>query len=230
MTWSKEQHQEDPENKGVTPDAHPFFESSLLTDLAALPPGVIEIQDKYGVIYEASFVETSDVAEISAIVQRNFDEAPSYLNLTTEAREKYKAANTPEGILETSSDPDNVASLVVRDKDGQVVGYRVVRKGILRNDWQGFSAGSEVAEGKRMHIARGFDGRGLGTALLRLSEEIARDKGYEVMVVNASGDSYHFFIRAGYEVIAHEDNPILAAKGVKANRTYLGRQLTEDSR
>lgn len=212
------------EHKGK-PEEERLFDQTVFQELTTLPEGVFEIQDKFGDVYEASFVEPEDAAEISAIVQRNFDEAPSYLNLTSEARAKYKAANTAEGIIETSSDPKNIASLVVRDKDGHVVGYRVVRKGELRQTWKDHQAGEQVAEGKRMHIARDFDGRGLGTALLRLSEEIARKQGYQVMVVNASGDSYHFFMHAGYEVIAHEDNPVLAAEGVKANRTYLGREL-----
>lgn len=213
--------------KGETPLNAPIFENALLTELAALPEGVYEIQSKTGEVFEVRFIEAEDAEEIAAIVQQNFDEAPSYLNLTSEARQKYKEANTPAGILETSSDDRNIASLVVRDKDGKVVGYRVIRKGVLREQFHDFGPGIPVAEGKRMHIARGYDGQGLGTALLRLSEEIAKESGYEVMVVNASGDSYHFFMRAGYEVIAHEDNPDLAAAGVRANRTYLGRQLTK---
>ena len=223
----EKQHPE--EGKGETPLHASNFDNALITELASLPEGVYEIQSKTGEIFEARFIEEEDAQEISDIVQQNFDEAPSYLNLTSEARQKYKEANTPEGILETSSDDRNIASLVVRDKDGQVVGYRVIRKGVLREPFHDFEPGTPVAEGKRMHIARGYDGQGLGTALLRLSEEIAVDRGYQVMVVNASGDSYHFFMRAGYEVIAHEDNPDLAAAGVRANRTYLGRQLTKTS-
>lgn len=204
----------------------PTIDAALFRELATVPEDVYIIVDKQGREYEASFVRAEDAVEISAIVQQNFDEAPSYANLTPEARAKYKAANTPEGIIETSQDQTNVASLVVRNQEGHVVGYRVVRQGKLRDEWKGRPVGTPVAEGKRMHIARGYDGRGLGTALLRLSEQIAREKGYQVMVVNASGDSYHFFMHAGYEVIAHEENPVLAAQGVRANRTYLGRELT----
>lgn len=229
MSDPEKQHHSPEGDDGQRPLDAPNFEKTLLSELAALPEGVYEIESKTGEIFEARFIEPEDAHEISEIVQQNFDEAPSYLNLTPEARKKYKEANTPEGILETSSDERNIASLVVRDKDGRVVGYRVIREGTLRQEWKGAEAGTPVAEGKRMHIARGYDGQGLGTALLRLSEQIARDRGYGIMVVNASGDSYHFFMRAGYEVIAHEDNPDLAKAGVRANRTYLGRDLTEDS-
>jgi len=229
MSEPEKQHHSPEGDTGGQPLNAPNFETTLLSELAALPPGVHEIESKTGEVFEARFIEPEDAPEISQIVQQNFDEAPSYLNLTAAARQKYKEANTPEGILETSSDDRNIASLVVRDKDGKVVGYRVIREGTLRQEWKGAAEGTPVAEGKRMHIARGYDGQGLGTALLRLSEQIALERGYGIMVVNASGDSYHFFMRAGYEVIAHEDNPDLAKAGVRANRTYLGRDLTEDN-
>lgn len=209
------------------PDSE-LLRAALWVDMDDQPPQSrrsFTITDKLGAVYAASFVEGGDVEEISQIVHQNFDEAPSYRGLTPDAREKYKKANTPEGIAETSSDPDNIVSLVVRDENDMVVGYRVVRRGELREEWDGLPVGTPVAEGKRMHIARGFDGKGLGKSLLRLSEEVAKEQGYDYMVVNASGDSYHFFMNCGYEVIAHEDNPVLAAQGVKANRTYLGKRL-----
>lgn len=223
----------DPERKhqpfegesGNEENTSPLIGAAFLREILDLPDDAYEIVSKSGEVFDIRFIEAEDAEEISAIVQQNFDEAPSYANLTAEARQKYKQANTPEGILETSSDARNIASLVVRDKDGKVVGYRVIRKGVLREPWKGYERGTPVAEGRRMHIARGFDGQGLGTELLRLSERIATERGYTMMVVNASGDSYHFFMRAGYEVIAHEENPDLAADGVRANRTYLGREL-----
>lgn len=224
MSDPEKQHHSEGENGEQSLNV-PLVEAAYLRDILDLPAGAYEIVSKSGEVFDVRFIEAEDADEISTIVQQNFDEAPSYANLTAEARQKYKEANTPEGILETSSDARNIASLVVRDKDGRVVGYRVIRQGALREPWRGYEPGTPVAEGRRMHIARGFDGQGLGTELLRLSEQIAMERGYKMMVVNSSGDSYHFFMRAGYEVIAHEENPDLAADGVRANRTYLGREL-----
>lgn len=174
---------------------------------------------KDGTVVTASRITAFDCVQISAMTELNFRQAPSYQQLTPDARKKYIEANSPEGVLETSQHPDNLVSLVVRDAEDNVVGFRVVRKGIHKYD------GEPVAEGKRLHVALDYAGNGLGTELMNLSEVLVKQAGYKRMVVNSSGDSYHFFLTRGFKVVEHTQNPILLEQGVVANLVYMEKTL-----
>ena len=178
-----------------------------------------ELALRDGSVVYASRITPFDCEEISEMAARNFREAPSYQQLTPEARQKYINANSPAGVLETSQHPDNLVSLIVRDANDNVVGFRIVRKGVHKYD------GKPVAEGKRLHVALESAGNGLGSELMDLSERLVKKAGYDRMVVNSSGDSYHFFLTRGFRVVEHTQNPVLLEQGVVANLVYMEKTL-----
>jgi len=132
----------------------------------------------------------ADYAQMSEIAIRNFRQAPNYAYLQTPEGsiqlEKYIAANTPEGIKDLCTKPNNVCNLVV-EKDGKILGFRVIRK----ND--------DVADGRRMHTSLDETDRGIGKILLSKSEKMAKQAGCSTMEVHATGSSYAWFERNGFK-------------------------------
>lgn len=148
------------------------------------------VKDKNGDWLVLRNAVEADYVQMSEIAIRNFREAPNYSYLQTpEGRgqqEKYIAANTPEGIKDLCTKPNNVCNLVV-EKDGRILGFRVIRK----ND--------DVADGRRMHTALDETGRGIGKILLSKSEKMAKQSGCKTMEVHATGNSYAWFERNGFK-------------------------------
>lgn len=179
------------------------------------------IMSEDGVDYQASEMTPADVLEVSLMIERNFRHASSYQHLPPETRDRYIAANSPKELLETISHPDNIACLIIKDAQGQIVGFRVVRKGIHKARKNEHDEPLIVAEGRRMHIALDMQKKGLGTKLLQLSEKVAKQKGHKIMVINSSGDSYHFFLKTGYTVLAHTSNETLQKEGITAGLVYM---------
>ncbi len=150
-------------------------------------------------------VTVDDCLEIAEMAKDNFNNASNYSYLSQELRSAYVEANNPDGVWQTSSDRDNIVAVVARSVDshgrlGEVVGYRVVRKGTHLLD------GEPVAEGKRLHVRRDYAGSGLGQALMDYSEQIAAET-HDRIVVNASGSSSSYFSSIGFSPVAgvHEN-------------------------
>lgn len=168
---------------------------SLYNDLQGEWMQIMRSGDK---LFETSSVRDDDAQEISNLARYNFMHAPTYRHLSPETRKLYIQANSPEGVLEASRHQRNVGSLVIRDAAlGKVVGWRVVRQS--END-------PAVVEGKRMHVHPDYHGNGLGSKLLAVSEDLARDAGAVTMIINASGTSAEFFERQGYALVGRVEN------------------------
>ncbi|OGK62921.1 hypothetical protein A2334_06075 [Candidatus Roizmanbacteria bacterium RIFOXYB2_FULL_38_10] len=127
---------------------------------------------------------------MSALAHDNFRNAPNYRYLrepeNAEELEKYIAANTPEKVADTCDRPNKLSNLVLLDSNGDVVGFRIVRKE------------GDVADGRRIHVSRHLTGKGLGGLLLTRSEQYAKQAGCVRMDVHATGESVGFFEGLGY--------------------------------
>jgi len=140
-----------------------------------------------------------DFIQMSAIASRNFRESPNYSYLREPGNEQYLRqyieANTLEGVADLRSKPNTICSLVL-EKDGEILGFRVVRKVGL------------VADGRRMHTSLDYVSRGVGSLLLSRSEHIAKQAGCACMEVHATGDSFSWFERKGFVDIGIRQNTI----------------------
>lgn len=165
------------------------------------------------------FVTPNDCEEISHMVTQNFLKAPSYQGLSQEALRSYLSSNSAESVLKTISHPDNICALLLKDTDKQTIGYHVVREVEHKFD------NKSVAGIRRLHISRGYEGRGLGKSLVALSEQLARDRGHSRMVANASGDSHTFFARIGYVKIREIPNRTFSEQGIQTNLVYMEKEL-----
>lgn len=143
--------------------------------------------------YVAPF--SSQVAkDVSDMAWQNFNRADNYRDLDVELRDAYISANTPDGVLETSTHPDNLVSFVVYDMEGGVVGWRVIRG-------ERDESGNLVGNGRRLHIAMSKQSSGLGRGVMQVSEDLALDAGAHAVYVNSSGGSSPFFQYMGYDVV-----------------------------
>lgn len=157
-----------------------------------------------------------DYPAISSLIQDNFANDESYASLSDAARAGYIEANSLAGINEVCDHPDNVVSLVATTEDtGTIVGFVLYRRG------KHALTGEEVAEGKRVQIARHMKSRGLGEQLLGIVRQRLRAMGFKKIVGYTSGKSSPFFEKQGRKRLMTVDNPALAKHGVKAEATYI---------
>ena len=157
------------------------------------------VRDDYGDWITLRNANEDDYEQMSQIAINNFKYAPNYSYLQTpegrEQQEKYITANSPDGIRDLCSKTNNVCNLVL-EKDGKILGYRVVRKE------------EDVADGRRMHTSLGETGRGIGRILLRKSEKIAKQAGCKTMEVHATGNSHSWFEKYGFKNFGIRPNTI----------------------
>lgn len=79
--------------------------------------------------------------------------------------------------------------LVARDADGNVSGCLIL-----------VDAGSGVVKMRQVAVDPALQRLGLGTELVRASEQIARERGFLVMRLHARDSAVPFYARLGYEV------------------------------
>lgn len=175
-------------------------ESGLLKDHEKLEGNWRElVKDNKGSWVVLRNATPDDYPSMSQIAITNFREAPNYAYLQTlegkSTQEKYITANNLEGIEDLCSKPNNVCNLVL-EENGKILGFRVVRK----ND--------DIADGRRLHTALEETGRGLGRILLNKSEKMAKQAGCKIMEVHATGSSYPWFERNGFESYGIRPNTI----------------------
>lgn len=158
----------------------------------------------------------ADYAALSNLVQDNFANDESYTQLSESARAAYIAANSLAGITEACAHPDNVICLVATtEHTGAIVGFALYRRG------KHLVTGEEVAEGKRLQIARSLKSLGLGSQLLGIVRQQLRDMGFRMVVGYSSGTSFPFFEKQGRKCLVTLDNPALAKQGVQAEASYM---------
>lgn len=158
----------------------------------------------------------ADYPAISCLIQDNFANDESYAHLSETARAAYIAANSLAGITEACAHPDNVVSLVATAANTEaIVGFALYRRG------RHLVTGEEVAEGKRLQIARSLKSLGLGSQLLDIVRQQLRDQGFRKVVGYSSGTSFPFFAKQGRRCLATLDNPVLAKQGVNAESSYM---------
>ncbi len=157
------------------------------------------VRDDHGDWITLRNAKEEDYEQMSEIAINNFKYAPNYSYLQTpegrEHQEKYIAANSPDGIRDLCSKANNVCNLVL-EKDGKILGFRVVRKE------------EDIADGRRMHTSLGETGRGIGRILLRKSEKIAKQAGCKTMEVHATGNSHSWFEKYGFKSLGIRPNTI----------------------
>jgi len=157
-----------------------------------------------------------DYPAISALIQDNFAHDESYVNLSEEARTGYMEANSLRGITEACDHPENVVKLVATAADtGAIIGFALYRRS------KHLVTGEEVAEGKRVQIARHMKSRSLGEQLLGIVRNQLRSMGFRKTVGYTSGKAASYFEKQGRKPLMTVDNPALAQKGVKAEATYV---------
>ena len=158
----------------------------------------------------------TDYPAISRLVQDNFANDESYADLSSAARAAYIAANSLAGITEVCDHPDNVVSLVATTADtGAIVAFALYRRG------KHLVTDEEVAEGKRLQIARSMKSQGLGNQLLGIVRQRLRELGFKKIVGYPSGASLSYFEKQGRKPLVVQNNPALAKQGVKIEATYV---------
>jgi N-acetylglutamate synthase-like GNAT family acetyltransferase len=157
-----------------------------------------------------------DYPGISRLIQDNFANDESYSDLSDQARAAYIEANSLEGIREVCSHPETLVRLVATaEATGEIIGFVLYRRGIHA------ITGEEIAEGKRVQIARHMKSRGLGENLLKIVRQQLRDMGMKKIAGYTSGKSLRYFESQGRTRLVTRDNPALAKRGVKAEASYL---------
>ena len=128
---------------------------------------------------------------MSKLAEDNFRNAPNYTDLKhPDSRgelDRYIMANLPSEIATTCERENRLSNHVLLNNNGKVVGFRIVRKE------------GEVADGRRLHIGRGYGGGGLGSTIVDRSEQYAKQVGCTSVEVHATGHSQSFFERLGYK-------------------------------
>lgn len=170
--------------------------ASLYSNLPGIWSEIVKLKTREQLLIQTA--SPVDYKEMSEIAEMNFRHAPTYAYLTVDERERFIAANSPEGIAQLCQHPDNICVIVVKNREQKVVGFRVVRA-----DWQ-----RGVANGRRLHVALNMQNSGLGKKLLQLSEQITTERGLRQMEVHATGTSAEWFAKMGYqpiEVVSNSD-------------------------
>jgi len=138
-----------------------------------IPPHCLTLADGQRVLVRPAVA--ADYPAISRLIQDNFANDEGYAQLSDAARAAYTAANSLAGITEACAHPDNVVSLVATRADtGAIVAFALYRRG------KHLITGEEVAEGKRVQIARPMKARGLGNQLLGIVRQRLRDMGFRM--------------------------------------------------
>jgi len=63
---------------------------------------------------------------------------------------------------------------------------------------------SATVKMRQVAVDDGLQGRGIGTALVRRSEEIAKERGFTSMTLSARATAVPFYLRLGYDLIGEE--------------------------
>lgn len=145
------------------------------------------VQLRDGGLISLTSATPGDAEAISKLAALNFNAAENYRCLIDDERARFLSANSPEGILELMRNLENLCFLVAKSLAGQVLGYIVVR-----------NTGNGAAIIKRMHTHLNMTKQGLGAVLMTHAEQIACQVGYHEMEVQATGGSYNWFTRIGY--------------------------------
>ncbi len=61
-----------------------------------------------------------------------------------------------------------------------------------------------VVKLRQMAVINGLQGKGMGRTLMNFAENIARDKGYKKIVMNARKNAVGFYEKLGYKVVSNE--------------------------
>ncbi|PIS08768.1 hypothetical protein COT75_04775 [Candidatus Beckwithbacteria bacterium CG10_big_fil_rev_8_21_14_0_10_34_10] len=199
-------------------------ESSLYTDLPGRWGQMIKLKD--GSFVTAQRIVPGNYESVSQMVCDNFSRSDNFRDLrnnNSQAVKAYKRANSSDGVKDTCNHEKNILCLVCQNKLGEPVGYRVIREERHphpEND-------SLVAHGKRLHVAREVKGLGLGRQLMRISEEMAKELGYQTMVVQPSGSSKGYFENLGFSrVFSHsQKNGVLANQGISVEMVLMEKSL-----
>jgi len=57
---------------------------------------------------------------------------------------------------------------------------------------------------RQMAVLSGLQGKGFGRALMQFAENIARDRGYEKLIMHARKTAVGFYEKAGYKIVGEE--------------------------
>ncbi len=141
------------------------------------------------------YARAEDYEEIAQMVHKNFDEAKNYQDLSPEQKALYKKANGYEGVKSTCENASNFAALVMRSNDAEkkVIGYVVLRPKEEEKE--------PTVQIRRFHVHLDQAQKGVGSALLREVEELAKEGKFSFLAVNASGDSFSWFKKHGFILI-----------------------------
>ncbi len=197
-----------------------LFSFSLLELLQESENNKIELRLKDGSRGFIRWITPNDYSQVSEMLADNFNNSPSYAQLSDLARAEYIAANTVTSIAADVAREDVVAAYTLKNDSEELIGYILVRNGISKS----FN-GAPSAVIKRIHTRIGQVGKGIGEALLKLSEEAAKASGLSEIGVGASGSSCSFFQKNGFQSVEEGKNPVLSMRGVDASWNYLEKQL-----
>lgn len=154
-------------------------------------------------------VAEGDCVDISGMMMENFYTAETYAHLDDTARNEYIGANSPDEVWQTTSHSDNLCNLVVKDEQGWILSYAVLR---AKNNSKLEGRGANL---RRIHIKKEMQGNGLGRKMIDYMERMAKAKGYDYLNIPASGGSNQVFQAWGYQEIdgAERINLELAKRG-----------------
>lgn len=59
---------------------------------------------------------------------------------------------------------------------------------------------SETVKLRQIAVQNNLQGKGIGASLMNFAENIARDRGYKIMLMHARKSTAHFFEKQGYKI------------------------------
>ncbi len=146
--------------------------------------------------------EAADLQTLCELAIRTFDETFRPMNRPDVMDEYLAAAFSPDRIAGELADPDSTFRFVLHD--GRHAGYLKLNESAAQSDLHD----PDSLEIERIYVARGFQGLGLGKALIACALETARDRGRRYLwlsVWDRHARGIAFYEKMGFRPFGHHD-------------------------
>jgi len=122
------------------------------------------------------YSSTEDALQCSSLMQDHFRNHAE--NLPIEERNQIADSRTSDYIRKIAKD----RTIIVATLDGRIVGMGALK----------------VNEVRHMYVESKYQGRGIGSRIIRFLEKEAYQKGYSSIIVNSVDNSVEFYLKNGF--------------------------------